>query len=381
MSSGDNKPVMTEAKDTMAESDKYIEINNIKKTFNDGDVVACEDINISIGESEFIVLLGPSGCGKTTTLRSIAGLETPDEGQILIDGEDVTTKRPKDRNLAFVFQSIALFPHMSVRKNIRFGLDMKTNLSAEEKRDRIESAAEILGIKELLDRKPSALSGGQQQRVSLGRAMVMEPDAFLLDEPFAALDAKLKDLMETEVKELQRRLGTSMIFVTHDQKEAMTLGDRIIVMDDGQIQQIGEPYAIYNDPINRFVSRFIGSPSTNIFECTIRKEENRTILTHTLFDLDLTDEQFRLPVEDGDTVEMGIRPEHLKLDKSMSLFEADIVLVEPEGTNDVVHLESNGVEFIAYPPQNEITDRESTVSVGMSKDEIWLFDEDGERIL
>jgi len=362
-----------------ATTDGYIELRNVRKTFNDGEVVACEDMNVSIGESEFIIFLGPSGCGKTTTLRSIAGLEQPDEGEILINGEDVIGKRPKDRNLAFVFQDIALFPHKTVRENISFGLDMKTDLSTEEKNRKIESAAETLGIAELLDRKPSVLSGGQQQRVSLGRAMVLDPDAFLLDEPFAALDAKLKDAMETEVKELQRELNTSMIFVTHDQKEALSLGDRIIVMNEGRIQQIGTPYEIYNDPVNLFVSQFIGSPTTNIFDCIVENEGGRTRVIHDLFTLDVSDRNTSL--EDSQNVRLGVRPEDTKVNSSSPQFEGEVMLVEPEGTNDVVHIEANDTELMAYPPQNEVADEGATVPIGIAADNIWLFDTSGQRLL
>ncbi|MFC7231638.1 ABC transporter ATP-binding protein [Saliphagus sp. GCM10025308] len=245
----------------------HVKIEDVKKTFDGGEVVACENINLDIEQGEFVVLLGPSGCGKTTTLRCVAGLEIPDAGRIVIDGEDVTEKKPKDRDLAFVFQSIALFPHMSVRRNIRFGLDMKTDLPPEEKADRVEEAAEILGISELLDRKPGALSGGQQQRVSLGRAMVIQPEAFLLDEPFSALDANLRDQMRVEVQRLQSKLNIAMIFVTHDQQEAMMLADKLVVMNDGEIAQVGTPDEIYHDPQTQFIAEFIGSPSTNFFDC------------------------------------------------------------------------------------------------------------------
>lgn len=360
---------------------EYIVLRDVKKTFNQGQVVACEDINISIGESEFIVLLGPSGCGKTTTLRSIAGLGEPDEGRIHLNGEDITNKRPKERNLAFVFQSIALFPHKTVRENIRFGLDMQTDLSKTKKQKKVNFAAEVLGIGDLLDRKPSELSGGQQQRVSLGRAMVMDPDAFLLDEPFAALDAKLKDTMETEVKELQRELETAMVFVTHDQKEAMTLGDRIIVMNDGKIQQIDKPYNIYNDPDDIFVSQFIGSPTTNTFDCTIQKSQGKTLVEHDLFTLNFSDSEPREPLSHGQEVELGIRPEHLNVDRGDGLFRADVTLIEPEGTNDVVHLKTGEYEFTAYPPQDHLSNTNITVSVEFDVNKAWLFGEGGERIV
>jgi multiple sugar transport system ATP-binding protein len=360
--------------------DEYIKAENLTKTFNNGEVTAVDDINIPFGEGEFIVLLGPSGCGKTTTLRCIAGLEEPSEGEIYLDGNNITYNSPKDRNLAFVFQSIALFPHKTVRENIRFGLDMTTDLPKDEKDDKVENAAEMLGIGGLLDRQPDELSGGQQQRVSIGRAIVMDPAAFLLDEPFAALDANLRDQMETEVKEIQRDLNTTMIFVTHDQEEAMTLGDKIVIMNDGRIQQMGEAYDIYNDPQNEFVAQFIGSPSTNFFECVVVKENRGTRLEHDLFTVEL-DSESETAVEDGQMVRMGVRPEFVEIDEPSSLFSAEVTLIEPEGTNDVVHLQEEGVKFKSYPPQNEVSEIGKRVDVDISRDRIWLFDESGKRVL
>lgn len=360
--------------------DDYIELEGLKKTFGGGSIIAIEDINLSINEDEFVVLLGPSGCGKTTTLRCISGLEIPDEGEIRVAGEDITDLKPKDRDFAFVFQRIALFPHKSVRGNMRFGLDMKTDLSGDEKQQRVEDAAKILGIEEMLDRKPSELSGGQQQRVSVGRAMVMEPKAFLLDEPFSALDANLRDQMRTEVKKLQRQLGTSMIFVTHDQEEAMTLGDKIVVMDNAHIQQVGSPYEIYNEPENRFVAGFIGSPSTNMLECEIDRTGDGVELSSDAFDITLSGEA-AASIEDlgGNQVTLGIRPEYLKINADDPLFEADITVIEPHGSQDAVYLEANGTEIRAVTPQHTVERGQESVTVGFDPDEMWLFDESGER--
>ena len=358
-----------------------IQISDLLKTFNDGEVVACEDIDLDIRRDEFVVLLGPSGCGKTTTLRCLAGLETPDEGTILIDGDDVTDARPKDRDLAFVFQDIALFPHMNVRENIKFGLDMKTSLDEDEKRNRIEETAEILGIDDLLDRKPSELSGGQQQRVSLGRAMVMEPAAFLLDEPFSALDANLRDQMRVEVKRLQRRLNRAMVFVTHDQEEAMTLGDKIVVLDGGKIQQVGSAHDIFNEPENHFVASFIGSPSTNFFGCAVEARGDTFLAETDLFTV--TDGRERLEA-DRETVEsatLGIRPDHLVVGGDDPMFEAEVTLIEPHGARDAVHLEAGGHELTAVTTQNAVSERQTTVSVGFDPQEMWVFDDRGERIV
>jgi multiple sugar transport system ATP-binding protein len=362
--------------------DSRIEVHSIRKTFDQGRVVACEDISLDIAADEFVVFLGPSGCGKTTTLRCISGLEQPDEGQILIDGDDVTADKPKDRDLAFVFQSIALFPHLSVRENIRFGLDMKTDLSKDEKRERVEEVAEMLNIGELLDRKPSALSGGQQQRVSLGRAMVMNPAAFLLDEPFSALDAQLRDQMRTEVKRLQRKLGTAMIFVTHDQEEAMTLGDKIVVMDDGHIQQVGDPHEIYNDPENLFVARFIGSPSINELEGRVTDTSNGLSVSTDLFDVDFPQSSVQSGnVTQSDELTLAVRPEHLDLHSEASLFEADVDLVEPHGARDAVYLTASEKNLAATVNQGAVADGQDTVAVDIDRDNLWLFDERGQRLL
>ncbi|WP_231187664.1 ABC transporter ATP-binding protein [Haladaptatus sp. DYF46] len=359
----------------------HIQIDEVRKTFNEGQIVACDDVNIDIDEGEFVVFVGPSGCGKTTTLRCIAGLEEPDEGRILVDGTDITGLKSKDRNLAFVFQSIALFPHMSVRKNIRFGLDMNTDLSKDEKNRRVEEVAETLDIAPMLDRKPSALSGGQQQRVSLGRAMVMEPAAFLLDEPFSALDANLRDHMRVEVKKIQRELNTSMIFVTHDQEEAMTLGDKIVVMDDGHVQQIGSPYDIYNDPTNRFVADFIGSPSPNLIEGTVENGSTGLSFVTDVGTIPATDEQTAVMKERvGETIIYGIRPEYLSLDSGPGTFAADVDVIEPLGDRDAIHLSANGTSLSALTSQGEIPRHTDRVQVELETEEAWLFEKSGARI-
>jgi multiple sugar transport system ATP-binding protein len=241
----------------MAEKHSGVEVRDLCKMFDIGDVQACKYVNLEIDEGEFMVLLGPSGCGKTTTLRCIAGLERPDnEDAIWIKGKNITNLPPKDRNLAFVFQDTMLFPHLTVRRNISFGLDMRKIVAKEKIDRRIREVSEMLHLEPMLDRKPSQLSGGQAQRVALGRAIVMEPDAFLMDEPLANLDAALRVEMRTEIKRVQRKLTTSTIFVTHDQEEALSLGDKIAVMNEGAVQQVGTPHEIYHDPANVFVVRF-----------------------------------------------------------------------------------------------------------------------------
>ena len=359
-----------------------IRMDDIRKTFNNGEVVACDNINLEIKPTDFVILLGPSGCGKTTTLRCLSGLDVPDSGHIYIGDDEKTYAKPKDRNLAFVFQSIALFPHKTVRANISFGLDMTSDLSKAEKNERVKRVAEILGIETMLDRKPAALSGGQQQRVSLGRAMVMEPAAFLLDEPFSALDANLRDQMRVEVKQLQRQLETAMIFVTHDQEEAMTLGDKIVVMDNGEIQQIGTPYGIYNEPKNLFVATFIGSPSTNIFDAEVVEADSGLDVVADFFRFPLSNEQVsRYSGDPSQQVMLGVRPEYLELDGSDSLFKAELLVIEPHGAQDSVHLTADGTDITAVTPQEQASREIDTIGVDFDTENIWLFSEEGERLL
>jgi len=372
----------TEVPSDSQESEHSIVLKDLEKTFDNGEITAIEDINLTVDEDEFVVLVGPSGCGKTTTLRCIAGLEQPDKGEIWVENEEITWEKPKDRDLAYVFQRIALFPHKSVRENIRFGLDMKTDLSKEEKNQRVKDAAEMLGIAEMLDRKPGALSGGQQQRVSIGRAMVMEPSAFLLDEPFSALDANLRDQMRTEIKQLQRDLQTAMIFVTHDQEEAMTLGDKIVVMDDANIQQLGSPYEIYNEPNNLFVASFIGSPSTNLLDSDVETSGDDTVLTNDIFSLTVSDEQANELASVGDEqVIVGIRPEHLEVESNNPDFTAEVSVIEPHGSQDAVFMEVDGKELIAITEQNILNRGVETTGISFDADRIWIFRRSGERIV
>ncbi len=239
-----------------------LELDNLVKTFSDGsdEVVAVDTVNMSLNDGEFLVLVGPSGCGKSTTLRMVAGLETVTEGDILIGDESVIGTEPRDRDIAMVFQNYALYPHMTAEENMSFGLKMTTDLDTETIEQRVTETAEMMGIEDLLDDPPKELSGGQQQRVALGRAIVRDPAVFLMDEPLSNLDAKLRTKMRTELKSLQNELDVTTIYVTHDQTEAMTMGDRIAILDDGVLQQVGTPLECYHRPANRFVAGFIGSP-------------------------------------------------------------------------------------------------------------------------
>ncbi|MBI4391551.1 MAG: sn-glycerol-3-phosphate ABC transporter ATP-binding protein UgpC, partial [candidate division NC10 bacterium] len=307
-------------------------LENLTKRFDE--VVAVQSVNLEIQDQEFVVLVGPSGCGKSTALRMIAGLEEITDGKIYIGGRLVNDVPPKDRDIAMVFQNYALYPHMSVYDNMAFGLKLR-KFPREEITQRVRDAAEILGIQELLQRKPKALSGGQRQRVAVGRAIVRKPQVFLFDEPLSNLDAKLRVQMRVELKKLHQRLQATILYVTHDQVEAMTMGDRIVVMRDGRIHQVGPPLQVYEHPVNRFVAGFIGSPAMNFIPTTVQAADGR---------LTLVADGFRVPVPAaqaaalqpyaGRKVIFGIRPEDVLAASGTDgrqTFEAVVDVVEPLG--------------------------------------------------
>ena len=318
-----------------------IELSHITKRFDD--IVAVDDLSLEIHDGEFLVFLGPSGCGKTTTLRSIAGLEHPDEGDILINGARANHLPPADRDIAFVFQFYALYPHLTVFDNIAFPLKA-VNIGQSEIHVQVREIAHLLQVDTLLNRKPSHLSGGEMQRVALGRAMVRRPKAFLMDEPMANLDAKLRVDMRSELKRLQYELGTTTVFVTHDQVEAMSMADRIAVMHAGILQQIGFPQEVYNKPKSLFVAGFMGSPSMNLICSTIQSEGGRTWLrfNHTDFSLELSDEQLEILGSSLQTDEVifGIRPERIAISKEPveSRIQAAVHLVESLGSVNIIDI-------------------------------------------
>jgi multiple sugar transport system ATP-binding protein len=289
-----------------------IQLEGVCKVYPNG-VTAVKDFNLDVQDKEFIIFVGPSGCGKSTTLRMIAGLEDITDGTLKIDGKVMNNVEPKDRDIAMVFQNYALYPHMTVFDNMAFGLKLR-KVPKDEIKKKVDEAADILGLKPYLDRKPKALSGGQRQRVAMGRAIVRNPKVFLMDEPLSNLDAKLRVQMRTEISRLHDRLGATIIYVTHDQTEAMTLGTRIVVMKDGVVQQVDTPQNLYNAPCNLFVAGFIGSPQMNFLDAKITKEGSTVFAT-------IDDAKLEIPaakakaLEDqgyvGKTVVMGIRPEHL----------------------------------------------------------------------
>jgi multiple sugar transport system ATP-binding protein len=299
-------------------------------------VHAVKDVNLQIRDKEFVVFVGPSGCGKTTTLRMVAGLEAISSGVISIDGQVVNDLPPMDRDIAMVFQNYALYPHMSVYDNMAFGLKMRKFPKAEIVK-RVREAADILGIGEYLKRKPRQLSGGQRQRVALGRAIVRHPRVFLFDEPLSNLDAKLRVQMRVELKKLHLRLGTTAIYVTHDQVEAMTLGDRVVVMKDGLVQQVGEPLDLYNTPANRFVAGFIGSPAMNFAKVTMADGNGRLTARNSGFEIEVPAAHAnRLRAHAGHEVTLGIRPEDLHVatdaDPAGLAFPSKVEVVEQLGS-------------------------------------------------
>ncbi len=316
-----------------------VTIRDVRKSFGETEVI--HGVDITIGDAEFVVLVGPSGCGKSTLLRMIAGLESITEGTIAIGDRVVNNVPPKDRDIAMVFQSYALYPHMTVEANMAFALRLR-RLDAATVRERVENAAEILGLTDYLKRYPRQLSGGQRQRVAMGRAIVRDPQVFLFDEPLSNLDAKLRVQMRTEIKELHQRLKTTTVFVTHDQVEAMTMADKIVVMNDGNVEQVGAPLDLFDAPRNLFVATFIGSPAMNLIRGTVKNGAATGIDTaggHVAVDDAL------LSGQDGKEIVYGVRPEHLDLAESG--LEATISVVEPTGSEMLVFLRCADQDMVA----------------------------------
>ncbi|MHA3020014.1 ABC transporter ATP-binding protein [Mycobacterium sp. BMJ-28] len=322
-----------------------IVLDHVTKSYANG-AVAVEDLSLTINDGEFLILVGPSGCGKSTTLNMIAGLEDISSGELRIGGERVNEKQPKDRDIAMVFQSYALYPHMTVRQNIAFPLTL-AKLPKAEIAAKVDETAEILDLTKLLDRRPAQLSGGQRQRVAMGRAIVRSPKAFLMDEPLSNLDAKLRVQMRTEIARLQSRLGTTTVYVTHDQTEAMTLGDRVVVMLAGVVQQVGTPEELYNSPVNLFVAGFIGSPSMNFFPATLTDVG----LQLPFGEVTLTSEAHaELAARKVADLIVGVRPEHFddaaQIDSYARIrahvFEVTVDLVESLGAEKYLHFRTEG---------------------------------------
>ena len=363
-----------------------VQLTDVTKRYDD--VTAVDDMNLDLNDGEFVCLVGPSGCGKSTTLETIAGLTKPTSGEILIGDKEVTNLPPKDRGIAMVFQNIALFPHMDVYDNISFGLRLR-DFPQEEMDERVEEAARVVRMEGMLDRMPSEMSGGQRQRVAIARAIVRDPDVFLMDEPLANLDAKLRVNMRTELQRLHKQLDTTIIYVTHNQAEAMTMSDRIAVLNKGELQQIDPPLTCYNQPANRFVAGFIGSPSMNFADATVGDGTLDANGYSVSFDTAAID-----GVGDGDAVEFGIRPEDLYLaensaeaaDPSRS-FSVTTDVLEPMGDEIFVYLkpildtsdeeadfeERQGL-LMSVDPATDISEEED-VEIVLDRARIHLFDD------
>lgn len=364
-----------------------VKLNHVYKKYGPNQV-AVKDFHLDIEDREFLVLVGPSGCGKSTTLRMIAGLEEISEGDLYIGDKRMNDVAPKDRDIAMVFQSYALYPHMNVYENMAFGLKLR-KFSKAEIDQRIREAARILDIEHLLDRKPKALSGGQRQRVALGRAIVREPKVFLMDEPLSNLDAKLRVQMRTEIAKLHQRLETTVIYVTHDQTEAMTMGDRIVVMKDGMIQQVATPTEIYNHPANQFVAGFIGSPGMNFLKGSLTEQDGKIHFIAENVDLIFPDDKAQVLRQKGyvgKTVTFGIRPEDIYSDTQFieanpfqSAITAIIDVVENMGSELYVYFNNiGGTQLIARVDAREGLKPKMTVTLGMDLAKCHIFDTETE---
>ncbi|MFC6724354.1 ABC transporter ATP-binding protein [Halobium palmae] len=364
-----------------------VTLDALRKEFDSGQIVAVDDVSLDVDDGEFVTVVGPSGCGKSTTLRMIAGLEQPTSGRIRIGDRDVTDVHARKRDVAMVFQNYALYPHKTVEQNMAFGLRMSTDLSKEERRERVRETAEMMGIEGLLDQQPGELSGGQKQRVALGRAIVREPDVFLFDEPLSNLDAKLRTTMRTEIQHLQNELDITAIYVTHDQEEAMTMGDRIVILNDGELQQTGAPTDVYRNPANEFVGGFVGSPSMNFLNVGVEHAGSSALLSGAdgRFEYELTDDRLVGALADRDAVTVGIRPEDVFVlddgDRRANAVETTVDVVEPVGSDNYLHLDI-AIEFVARVDSDvepEVGDR---VRVAFDPSDLHLFDANsGESLL
>jgi multiple sugar transport system ATP-binding protein len=373
----------------------HVVIENLVKTYpekNGPGVTAVKGINLTIEDREFMVLVGPSGCGKSTTLRMIAGLEDISGGSISIDGKVVNNVLPKDRDIAMVFQNYALYPHMSVYDNMAFGLKLR-KFPKKEIDARVREAAAMLGLEPYLERKPKALSGGQRQRVAVGRAIVRKPKVFLFDEPLSNLDAKMRVSTRTEISKLHARLGATMIYVTHDQVEAMTMGDRICVMKDGVIMQVDAPLDLYNHPANMYVAGFIGSPPMNFFKGTIKRAGNNLLFVETNtrstpIQVQLTDDLAHQAAGHVDKpIVFGIRPENAQ--DSLTLgspnpahtVEVNVEVSEPMGAETYLYLDTGAHSFIARVRATDRFDVNQKVKITFQMDKAKLFDPTSENVL
>ncbi|ESS04373.1 MAG: carbohydrate ABC transporter ATP-binding protein, CUT1 family, partial [uncultured archaeon A07HR67] len=343
-----------------------------------GPLVAVEELDLEIPDGEFVVVVGPSGCGKSTTLRMLAGLETVTDGEIRVGDEVINEKAPKNRDIAMVFQDYALYPHKTVEQNIAYGLRLSTDLSDEEIQKRVEEATDMMGISDLLDKKPGALSGGQQQRVATGRAIVREPEVFLFDEPLSNLDAKLRKHMRTELARIHSELGITTIYVTHDQEEAMTLSDRIVVLNNGKLQQVGTPKDVYYRPANLFVADFIGSPSMNFFDVSLRTDREAGRLVHNGFSYETSQGFVDALTQRTNATDfvLGIRPESARFgspaDEGKTV-TGTVEVVEVVGSDNFIYVDIDGDEFRLRTTSRREPEIGSTVELTFDESDINLF--------
>ncbi len=364
----------------------HVSLKKVTKIFPSG-VEAVKDFNLEVNDKEFLILVGPSGCGKSTLLRMIAGLEEVSKGEIFINGQEVSHIPPRDRNIAMVFQNYALYPHMNVYRNMAFGLELK-RYPHPEINQRVTEAAEILGIKKLLHNKPAALSGGERQRVAVGRAIVRKPKVFLFDEPLSNLDAKLRVQMRSELSKLHLRLQATIIYVTHDQIEAMTMGDRIVIMKDGLIQQIDTPLNLYNYPVNKFVGGFIGSPPMNFLTGRLLRKDGAFYFDSDDFLIKLLDKfNDKVAGYENQKVFFGIRPENI-YDKVFSedihrtnTIKANVDIVEPLGSEIYLHLKTGRHTIVARVDPNNKTSENQEVEVVFDTNKIHIFDYNNENAI
>ncbi|MFB6268394.1 MAG: ABC transporter ATP-binding protein [Halobacterium sp.] len=365
-------------------------LDGVTKRFDSpgGEIVAVNDVSLEVEDGEFLVLLGPSGCGKTTTLRMIGGLEDPSEGDVLFDGTRVNDVKARNRDVAMVFQDFALYPHMTIERNLGFGLERGSEEFTDDEIERkVTEVAEMLGITDLLDKKPGSLSGGQKQRVALGRAIVREPELFLFDEPLANLDAQLRKTMRTEIDELQSEMGITSAYVTHNQEEAMTIADKIAILNDGKLQQVAPPSEIFNEPVNLFVAQFVGSPNMNVFDGTLTDDGDS-------YRVDIGGGSFSLDAElvddtDATDVTVGFRPQDLFRASSSARreghdgprIEAEVSVVEPLGTDAIVHADAQTGDVTATVTQFHEVGEGDSVEFTIDPRHVYLFETDTERLV
>ena len=352
-----------------------ITIDQVRKEYDGdtGSIVAVDGVSLDVQDGEFLTIVGPSGSGKSTLLRMIAGLEDITSGTIRIGDRVINNVAPQNRGVAMVFQNYALYPHMSVRKNMSYGLKLTTDLPDDEIRQRVEDTAEMMGIEDHLEKKPNNLSGGQQQRVATGRAIVRQPNVFLFDEPLSNLDAKLRLHMRTELQRIQNDLETTSVYVTHDQTEAMTMSDRIVILKDGTVQQVGSPEAVYAEPENKFVADFIGSPSMNFFDVTL----NGTTLSAPNFEYNISDKRAKRirSTAQADELILGIRPEHIRVEEGRTNgIETTLDVLEHEGSDNYLYVSRGDEEWTIRVDGNVRYDQGSTVECVLPPEHVHVFD-------